>query len=141
MLNFEFHRRLIWKTAIMSLIVIVLNVTGNFALTLGLRSVGVLGGWSPMPYLQALVHPWVAAGTFLMLLWVITRLMLLSWADLSYVLPVTSFSFVLSAVVGALYFSEQVSDLQWAGICIITVGVMLVTFTFPETTTVNGQVP
>lgn len=141
MLNFEFHRRLIWKTAIMSLIVIILNVTGNFALTLGLRSVGVLGSWSPIPYLQALAHPWVAAGTFLMLLWVITRLMLLSWADLSYVLPVTSFSFVLSAVVGALYFSEEVSKLQWAGICIISVGVMLVTFTFPETTPVNGQAP
>jgi uncharacterized membrane protein len=65
--------------------------------------------------------------------WLTSRLSLLSWADLTYVLPVTSFSYVLTAVVGAVYVKEQVSDLHWAGISLITVGILLVVLTYPKT--------
>jgi len=40
---------------------------------------------------------------------------LLSWADLSYVLPVTSVGYVLAALAGRLFLSEQVSPARWAG--------------------------
>lgn len=69
-----------------------------------------------------------------MLGWLVSRLVLLSWADLSYVLPVTSFSYVLSAVAGALYLGEKVNWLQWTGISAITLGTALVAFTYPEST-------
>jgi len=69
-----------------------------------------------------------------MALWLTTRLSLLSWADLTYVLPVTSFSYVLSAVVGAIYVNEQVSVLRWVAISVITIGILLVVLTYPNTT-------
>jgi uncharacterized membrane protein len=69
-----------------------------------------------------------------MLAWLVSRLVLLSWADLTYVLPVTSFSFALSAMAGAIYLSEQVSNYRWAGITLITLGILLVVLTYPETT-------
>lgn len=124
---------LIWKTAIVSIIVVATNVIGNYALKRGFDNVGVIVTWSPLPYIRAFGHPWVALGVAFMLAWLITRLLLLSWADLSYVLPVTSFSYVLSAVAGAVYLHEKVTSLQWAGISAITLGTAMVAFTYPET--------
>lgn len=69
-----------------------------------------------------------------MVIWLIARLALLSWADLSYVLVVTSFSYVLSAIAGAVGLNESVTWIHWLGICLITLGVALVARTAPHTT-------
>ncbi len=133
----ELH--LVWKTAIAGLVVIATNVLGSYCLTRGLRSVGVIASWSPIPYIYAFRNPWVSVGVILMIGWLITRLALLSWADLSYVLPVTAFSYVLTAITGAVYLNERVNDLHWIGISLITAGVALVVLTPPETLEENGQ--
>jgi uncharacterized membrane protein len=124
---------LIWKTIVVSLVVVLTNVAGNYALKVGLDEVGTVVSWSPVPYIRAFAHPWVAIGVTLMFAWMVSRLLLLSWADLSYVLPVTSFSYALSALAGALYLHEKVTLRQWSGIAAITIGTALVAFTFPET--------
>jgi drug/metabolite transporter (DMT)-like permease len=50
----------------------------------------------------------------------------LSWADLTYVLPATSISYVLVALVAYFRFHESVSPLRWLGIALITAGVGVV---------------
>jgi len=128
------HRnRLIWKTIAISTVVVATNVLGNYALKRGLDQVGTIVSWSPLPYIRSFGHPWVAFGVACLFTWLVTRLLLLSWADLSYVLPVTSFSYALSALAGAFYLHEKVTWLQWAGISAITIGTGLVAFTYPET--------
>ena len=122
-----------WKTAIVTAIVIVSNVVGNYAISLGMHQVGQLVTWSPWPYIQAFTNPWVTTGVLFMLLWLGSRLALLSWADLSYVLPVTSFSYVLSAALGRILLNESVSAVRWLGIVVLTVGVALVAITNPHT--------
>lgn len=133
-----FEGRIFWKTAIVSTAVIAANVVGNYALRRGLLNNGSLGGWSPGPYIHAFVHPWVAVGVVFMLAWLITRLALLSWADLSYVLPVTAFAYALTALVGAIFLNEKVTRIEWAGITLITLGVAVTAITFPETTPAGG---
>lgn len=130
---------LIGKTAIVSLIVIGTNVMGNYALKRGLGQVGAVESWSPIPYVRAFAHPWVMIGVIFMFGWLTSRLSLLSWADLTYVLPVTSFSYAISAVVGAVYLNEKVSVLHWIGISTIVLGILLVVLTYPKTT--NGSEP
>lgn len=125
--------QIIWKTILTSAVVIGTNVIGNYGLSRGLRQVGVIETWSPLPYIRAFAHPWVLVGVIFMLGWLISRLILLSWADLTYVLPVTSFSYVLSALAGAFLLHERVSLRHWSGIVSITIGVSLVGFTYPET--------
>ncbi|MFZ0732667.1 MAG: hypothetical protein WAM79_10110 [Candidatus Sulfotelmatobacter sp.] len=125
---------LIGKTAIVSLVVIGTNVMGNYALKRGLRQIGAVASWSPIPYIRAFAHPWVAIGVIFMFAWLTSRLSLLSWADLTYVLPVTSFSYAISAIVGAVYLGEQVSILHWIGISTIVLGILLVVLTYPQTT-------
>ena len=126
------RRSLTWKTTIVSTAVVATNVIGNYALSRGLHTVGGLMTFSPQPYIRAFANPWVTVGVIFMLLWLLTRLALLSWADLSYVLPVTSFAYVLSALLGKLLLAERVSLLRWGGIAAITLGVALVALTYPH---------
>jgi drug/metabolite transporter (DMT)-like permease len=130
---------LLRKTRIFTVIVVLTNVLGNSLLSRGMRSVGELLTLSPMPYLKALCNPWVAAGVMLLIVWMLSHMALLSWADLSYVLPVTSIAYALVAVVGQVFLNEQVSLARWAGIALIVGGVALVGRTAPRTTASHKQ--
>lgn len=123
---------LLLKTRILTAVVVLSNVLGNFTLTLGLRRVGRLVSLSPWPYIEALLNPWVALGVSLLLLWTFSHMALLSWADLSYVLPVTSIGYVLAALAGRFFLREDISWERWAGILLIMAGVTLVGRTSPH---------
>jgi len=77
------ERELLRKTRILSVVVILANVFGNFSLSMGMHEVGRTVTVSVMPYLRALLDPWVIAGVLLLAVWLISNLSLLSWADLS----------------------------------------------------------
>jgi len=121
------------KTRIFTAIVVATNVLGNSCLSRGMQSVGELVSLSPVPYIRALFNPWVAVGTSLLIVWLLSTMALLSWADLSYVLPVTSMAYVLVALVGRFVLHEVVSWAHWAGIILIMIGVSLVGSTNPNT--------
>jgi uncharacterized membrane protein len=122
------------KTRIFTAIVVLTNVLGNSFLSRGMQSVGELLSLSPLPYIRALFNPWVAVGVSLLIVWLLSHMALLSWADLSYVLPVTSVAYVLVALVGRFALHEQVSMMRWVGVTLIMAGVMLVGHTAPRTT-------
>ncbi len=124
--------RLQFKTRVFTAIVILANVFGNAALTFGMKRVGD-PGFSPLLYLKAIFNPWVMMGIMLLILWMFSRMALLSWADLSYVLPVTSAGYIIQAVIGKYLFGEQISPARWAGAVLIVGGVALVGMTSPRT--------
>jgi uncharacterized membrane protein len=131
------------KTRELTLTVILTQVLGNIALSRGMHHMGSVVGFSPLPYLHAILNPWVAAGIVILALWMIADLALLSRADLSYVLPVTAAAYVLIAVVGHFVLAERISGIRWIGIVIITLGVMLVgrtpTRTVPDVLEEEGE--
>lgn len=122
------------KTRIFTLIVILTNVLGDSSLRVGLRQIGSLVAEPPMAYIVALFNPWVATGVSLLIVWMLSHMLLLSWADLSYVLPVTSVGYALVALSGRIFLHEAVSLPRWAGIFLIVSGVVLVGRTEPKTT-------
>ena len=83
-------------------------------------------------FLSALMNPFVIIGIALLIFWTLTRITLLSLADLSYVLPVTSIGYVLSALAGWLFLQESISLPRATGIALITCGSMLVGRTVPK---------
>ena len=91
-------------------------------------------GLSPAGYIEAIFTPWVAIGITLLIIWLLTRMTLLSWADLSFVLPVTSIGYVITALIGKYFFQEQISWQRWLGTLLIMAGVALVGITHPNTT-------
>jgi len=123
-----------FKTRIFTAIVVLTNVLGNSFLSRGMQSVGELLSLSPLPYIRALFNPWVAVGVSLLIVWLLSHMALLSWADLSYVLPVTSIAYVLVALVGRFLLHEHVSLMRWLGVTLIMAGVALVGHTVPRTT-------
>lgn len=121
--------------------VIALNVLGNYALSRGMHQVGVLETWSPMPYIRALAHPWVVLGTLLMTGWFVSRLVLLSFADLSYCVPITSLSYVFTALVGVFFLHDRVNVTQWVAICLVAFGAAIVGGTQPQTSRKSDLTP
>jgi len=62
----------------------------------------------------------------MLILALLTRLALLSLADLSFVLPLTATGYILSVLLGKVFLNEQVSSSQWLGTLLIFFGVILV---------------
>jgi drug/metabolite transporter (DMT)-like permease len=114
--------RLRLKTWICATIVVFSNVLGNFFMKRGMPA--ELS--TPFEYITVLFQPWVALGVLLLILWMVSRMALLSWADLSYVLPVTSIGYALVALAGRVFLHEHVSHTRWMGIGLIVAGVALV---------------
>ena len=122
--------RLRWKTWICVVVVVLSNVFGNFLLKWGMpRELP-----RALDYVAVLFRPVVALGVLLLILWLGSRMALLSWADLSYVLPVTAIGYVLVAIAGRVLLHEQITAQRWAGIALIMLGVALVSVgTAPQT--------
>jgi len=117
--------RLTWKTRAFAVIVILSNALGNFSLKWGMERRAPLT-LSPLDYIRAIFSPWVMLGIGLLILWLLTRMALLSWADLSYVLPVTSLGYAASVLIGRFFLSEQITPQRWAGTLLIVGGTVLV---------------
>jgi uncharacterized membrane protein len=106
------------KTRVFAAIVILSNVLGNLALSWGLKHYG-------------LFSPYVFLGVALLIVWLLSRMTLLSWADLSYVLPVTSVGYVLTVFLGKYFFAEQITWQRWLGSLLIVGGMIVVGRTYP----------
>ncbi|HEX6495978.1 MAG TPA: DMT family transporter, partial [Acidobacteriaceae bacterium] len=51
----------------------------------------------------------------------------LSWADVTFVLPATSFAYVVVALLSRFWLHEQITPARWLGIFCIVAGVGFVT--------------
>ena len=100
------------KTWVFTAIVILSNAFGNLLLDKGVHRGVEL--WFLIP------------GIALLILWMLTRMALLGWADLTYVLPVTALGYVLSTVLAVVFLHEQVSVKRWIGTALIVAGTGLV---------------
>jgi len=106
-----------------------------------MRHFGSVLSVSVLSFLSVLANLWVVSGILLLVIWMLSQLSLLSWADLSYVLPITSASYVLAAILGAVALGEYVSPVHWIGIAMIFLGVMVVSRTTPRTVPVRAVEP
>ena len=122
------------KTRVLVLLVIATNVLGNVSLSRGMHQVGRIVSASPLDYVRAFANPWTLIGICVLVIWMLSDLALLSRADLSFVLPVTASAYVLVALGGHFLLRDHISWERWAGILLITVGVILAEETPARTT-------
>jgi len=112
-------------------VVVLANAFGDYFLKRGMPA----SLQSPVEYIGALFRPWVALGVLLLIVWQLSRMALLSWADLSYVVPVTAVGYVCVALIGRVFLNERITAARWLGVVLIVAGVMLVgAGTDPQTT-------
>lgn len=108
------------------------QAAGNVMVSKGMRGIPQTEGLMRAVW-EAAREPWVIGGTLLLIVFFALYAAALSWADLSFVLPVTAFGYVLNAALGHYLLAEPVSATRWAGTLLICVGVILVARTGPST--------
>jgi uncharacterized membrane protein len=116
---------------------IALKAVGNLSLAWGMKHFPQVMSANPIPYIEAMFNPFVALGVLALILALLTRMALLSLADLSYVLPVTAIGYVIAAFMGKTFLSETVSGQRWLGTVLIFLGAALVGSTSHSTTSVQ----
>lgn len=122
------------RTYAIVLLFIALKAFGNFSLAWGMKHTSGPVSANPLHYLRAMLDPAVAAGVLLLIFSLLTRMALLSLADLSYVLPVTAIGYVLAALIGKYWLNETVSPQRWIGTVLIFIGAAMVSSTAQSTT-------
>jgi uncharacterized membrane protein len=121
-----------WKTPAFAAIVVLSNVVGNLFLKWGMGQADEITA-SPLSFIRAIFNPWVSFGICLLIVWLLSKMFLLSWADLSFVLPVTAFGYVLTTVLSRLFLGEHITTARWAGTVLIAAGSILVGLGTPHT--------
>ncbi|WP_051669582.1 hypothetical protein [Bryobacter aggregatus] len=125
------------RVYLLTAFVVAANVIGNFALSWGMKNpTGIK--LTQIPPIDALISPWVLLGIVLLAVWTLSRITLLSWADLSFVLPVTSIGYVLNALIGFVFLHEDISWQRWLGTAFILSGTILTGATPPKATEVDS---
>jgi len=107
--------------------VIVLSAVGDSLLSRGMKEVGGISLRHLPEIFLVVLRPEVALGILFLLGFFACYMTALSWADLTYVLPATSLSYVLVALIARFFLHETVSVGRWLGIVLISTGVGFVT--------------
>ncbi len=113
---------------------VFLRPLGNLSLAWGTKHFPQVLSLNPVVYLRAMVNPFVALGIGMLILALLTRMALLSLADLSFVLPVTAIGYVLATLFGQVFLHEAVTWRQWLGSVLIFAGTGVVGTTSQNTT-------
>ena len=107
---------------------------GNLCLAWGMKHLAQIMSINPVAYLQAMLNPFVFAGIVLLVLALLTRMALLSVADLSFVVPLSGAGYVLSSLLGRFFLREHISVVGWVGTLLIVLGTIVVGSSSEKTT-------
>ncbi|HEX4002416.1 MAG TPA: hypothetical protein VHX36_07180 [Candidatus Acidoferrales bacterium] len=127
-----------FKTVVLILIMVSVAPLGDIFLRKGMERIGPMPGWAPVElfhfFFSAFTSGTVWIGIGLLLAFFIAYMLVLSWADYSYVLPASSISTLVVALLARFVLHEAVRPLRWAGVALICLGVFVVGHTQPRTT-------
>lgn len=105
------------------------NAAGNVCLSHGMKSLGADSPMNITTLLRALDHSSILWGIGLLLLFFGGFLLLLSWADLSFVLPLLSVSYVVNVILARIILGEDVPITRWIGVLLICAGAYYISTT------------
>jgi len=118
------------RTYALLLPAILFAPTGNVLLGKGMRQIGVVRDYSPAAlgafFLGAFSNPWVWSGIACLSMFLVSTMIVLSWADYSFVMPVSALTYGVAALMGHWLLGEAVTPQRWLGVGLITFGVALV---------------
>jgi drug/metabolite transporter (DMT)-like permease len=111
---------------------------GNVLLRKGMQDIAPPAAWGPTAQAasaaQVLSSATIWLGIACLLTYLLAEMVVLSWADYSYVQPVAASAYGVVAVLGYVVLGEDVSGLRWLGVFVICLGVLVVGRTSPRTT-------
>ena len=126
------------KTYILLFLMMALGSVGNTILDKGMKNLGPIDFSTRSAIWQGAFHTFTSGtiwfGICFMLLFMVCHMLVLSWADYSFVMLFSAITYALVPLLGYLWLGEYVPIARRFGIVLIVLGVFLVSRTPPRTT-------
>ncbi|MDP9147955.1 MAG: hypothetical protein M3N22_09860, partial [Acidobacteriota bacterium] len=101
------------KTYLLILMIVVFAPLGNVMLGKGMKNVGPATNWAPNElwsvFLRICSSGYIWLGVASLLTFFVAYMLVLTWADYSYVQPASSFSYAMVALLGYFLLGEVIS--------------------------------
>lgn len=111
-------------------VVVLAGTAGEVAVTRAMKQIGEVRQFHPRALLRvlgrALRISWMWIGLGLLAMAFFSLLALLSWENVSFVVPLTALSYVVGALMAKIFLGEEVDQIRWMGVLLVVVGVVLV---------------
>jgi drug/metabolite transporter (DMT)-like permease len=118
------------RNALFIAIVVLTGTGGELAMTHAMKQIGEVHHFTPRAILRVIGRAfrlgWMWIGFGLMVLSFFALLALLSWADVSFVVPATALSYAVGAFGAKFLLGERVNTTRWIGVFLVCIGVALV---------------
>ncbi len=118
------------REAFLLVMVVFAGTGGEISVTRAMKEIGEVQRFTPKGILRtlgrALCQGWMWLGLGLMSLAFFSLITLLSWENVSFVIPATALSYAVGALGGKFLLGEQISPIRWFGVSLVCLGVALV---------------
>jgi drug/metabolite transporter (DMT)-like permease len=116
--------------AVLFFFIVVAGTAGELCVSRAMKSIGEVHDFRPKSILsfvlQSLGLPWMWLGIALMSLGFFSLLAILSFQEVSFVVPVSALSYAAGALGAKVFLGERVSRNRWIGIAVVCLGVTIV---------------
>ena len=118
------------KTALMLVIITLSGALGDVYIAKGMKKVGEIHTLRLRALFalgrRILSNAAFLLGLFSMIVGFVAFLVVLTWADLSFIIPATSLSFVLTTLGAKWILKENINRLRWFGTVCVGLGIALI---------------
>ena len=127
-----------FKTYLLIFLMVIFGPLGNVLLGKGMKRIGAVSIGTTAGVID-LLSSVLRSGTIWLgiaslITFFVAYMLVLSWADYSYVQPASSVAYGVVALLGHFMLREVVTPTRWVGVLLICVGVLVVGHTPPRTT-------
>jgi uncharacterized membrane protein len=127
-----------FKTYLLISLMVLFGPLGNVLLGKGMKRIGAASIGTPADALDVLFRVLTSGTIWLgiasLITFFVAYMLVLSWADYSYVQPASSVAYGMVALLAHFMLREVVTPTRWAGVLLICLGVLVVGHTPPRTT-------
>jgi uncharacterized membrane protein len=118
------------REAILFFFIVVAGTAGELCVSRAMKTVGEVHDFRPRSILsfvlQSLRLPWMWLGIALMSVGFFSLLAILSFQEVSFVVPVSALSYAAGAFGAKAFLGERISANRWMGIAVVCLGVTIV---------------
>jgi drug/metabolite transporter (DMT)-like permease len=118
------------REAIFFFFIVVAGTGGELCVSRAMKSVGEVHDFRPRALVRFAMHalrlPWMWLGVALMSLGFFSLLGILSFQEVSFVVPVSALSYAAGAIGAKAFLGEQINRNRWIGIAVVSIGVTIV---------------
>jgi drug/metabolite transporter (DMT)-like permease len=118
------------REAVLFFFIVVAGTGGELCVSRAMKSIGEVRDFSPKSIIGFLLRsmrlPWMWLGIALMSLGFFSLLAILSFQEVSFVVPVSALSYAAGASGAKAFLGERISKNRWVGIAVVCIGVTIV---------------